>query len=305
MSLRVQGLVFSVLAWLSLVLSQWLPVLDVQLQLAVLSPIILLLGVPHGALDIVYVQQLTNIRSASAWGLLTVAYLAAAAAVVVLWGFAPGVFLVAFLLISALHFSGDPEGATSAWFRLLYGGAIILCPMALHATEVSQLFAALAGREAAQAIVTALQWAAWPWIAAIGLAAIIGVRRDLARSIELVSVTALLSLAPPLIGFTIFFCVMHSARHVLRTRDYSAGGTLRHLMSIAGWPMLATVLGVVIAWWLSDGTPLDTRLEQLSFVGLAALTVPHMIVVERVRFTGWVMGRSTSRTTNLQGATYD
>lgn len=66
-------------------------------------------------------------------------------------------------------------------------------------------------------------------------------------------------------------------------------------MRIAGWPMTITVAGVAIAWWLSDGTPLDLRLTQILFVGLAALTVPHMILVERVRFTGWVMGRSMSR----------
>ena len=305
MSLRAQGLAFSGLAWLSLVVSLWLPTLDAQAQLAVLSPIILLLGVPHGALDIVYVRQLTSVRSATAWSLFTIAYLAAAAAVVVLWWFAPGVFLVTFLLISALHFSGDPDGATPALFRTLYGGAIILCPMALHAVEVSQLFAALSGEAAAQAIITASQWAAWPWAAAIGVAAIIGAKRQLVRSVELVSVTALLIFAPPLIGFAIFFCGMHSARHVLRTRDYSNAATLKHLVLIAGWPMLATVTGVAIGWWLSDGKPLDTRLAQLLFVGLAALTVPHMIVVERVRFTGWTLGRSTFRPTNLQGAEHD
>jgi len=305
MTLRFQGLAFSALAWLSLLASLWLPPVEPKIQLALLSPVILLLGVPHGALDVIFVRQLTGVRSVAGWSLFTIAYLAAAASVVVLWWSAPGVFLAAFLLISALHFSGDPEGETPALFRTLYGGAIILCPMALHAEEVSQLFAALAGEAAAQAIITALQWAAWPWLAAIVLAAIIAAKRDLARSIELVSVTALLIFAPPLIGFTIFFCGMHSARHVLRTRDYSSAGTLRHLLRIAAWPMLATVVGIAVAWWLSDGKPLDMRLAQLLFVGLAALTVPHMILVERVRFTGWVMGRSTATGTNLQGATYD
>ena len=305
MSIRSQGLVFSALAWVSLAVSLILPAFDVQTQLALLAPIILLLGVPHGALDIVYVRQATSIRSAPAWSLFTIAYLAAAAAVMVVWWIAPAVFLVMFLLISALHFSGDPEGATSPFFRTLYGVAIILCPMALHAAEVCQLFAALTGEAAAEGTITALPWAAWPWVAAICLAAIIGAKDDLARSIELVSVTALLVFAPPLIGFTIFFCGMHSARHVLRTRDYSNAGTLKHLVRIAAWPMLATVVGVAIGWWLSDGKSPDTRIAQLLFVGLAALTVPHMIVVERVRFTGWVLGRSTIRPTNLQGATHD
>jgi Brp/Blh family beta-carotene 15,15'-monooxygenase len=294
-SLRFQGLAFSALAWLLLFASLWLPRLDAQVQLALLSPVILLLGVPHGALDIVFVRQLTRIRSAAGWSLFTIAYLAAAASVVVLWWLAPGSFLAMFLLVSAFHFSGDPEGETPALFRLLYGGAVILCPITLHAAEVSQLFAFLAGVPAAQALVAALRWVAWPWVAAIGFAAIAGAKRDLARSIELVSITALLTFAPPVIGFTVFFCGMHSARHVLRTRDYSSAGTLRHLVRIAGWPMLLTVAGVAIVWWLSDGKPLDMRLAQLLFVGMAALTVPHMIVVERVRLTGWLMGRSTSR----------
>ena len=295
MSLRVQGLAFSALAWLLTVASLWLPPLDVKVQLAVLSPLILLLGVPHGALDAVFVRQLTSIRSAAGWSLFTLAYLAAAAAVVVVWWFSPGIFLATFLLISALHFSGDPEGRTPALFRVLYGGAIIFCPLTLHAVEVAELFAALAGESAGKSTVAALQWAAWPWLAAIVIAAIAGARQNLARSIELVSVTALLTLTPPLIGFTIFFCAMHSARHVLRTRDYSTAGTFRHLLRIAAWPMLATVAGAAVAWWLSDGKPLEMRLAQLLFVGLAALTVPHMIVVERVRFTGWLKGRARTR----------
>ncbi|AMM25969.1 Brp/Blh family beta-carotene 15,15'-dioxygenase [Variovorax sp. PAMC 28711] len=294
MTLRFQGLAFSALAWLLLGASLWLPDIDAQTQLLVLSPVILLLGVPHGALDLVFARQLGVARSALGWSLFTIVYIAAAAAVVGLWWFAPGVFLAAFLLLSGLHFSGDPLGETPAPFRMLYGGALIFCPIALHAVEVTRLFALLAGMPAAQLIVSAVQWAAWPWIAAIGLAAITGAKHDLARSTELVSVAAVLTLAPPLIGFTFFFCGMHSARHVLRTRDYSNAGTFAHLLGIAAWPMLFTVAGVAVVSWLSGGKSVDARFAQLLFVGLAALTVPHMLVVERVRFTGWTLGRRTS-----------
>lgn len=293
MSLRFQGLAFSAFAWLALAAILWLPRLDLQVQLLVLSPVILLLGVPHGALDIVFVRQIAGLRSATRWGLFTAAYLAAAASVGVLWWFAPGWFLAAFLLVSVLHFSGDPEGETPPLFRLLYGGAVVFCPLTLQAAEVSQLFSLLAGPPAAQAIVAALQWAAWPWVAAIALAAVAGAKQKPASSIELVSITALLCFAPPLIGFTLFFCGMHSARHVLRTRDYARSATLRPLLRIAAWPMLATGVGAIMAGWLADGRPIDMRLAQLLFVGLAALTVPHMVVVERVRFSGWVIGRST------------
>jgi Brp/Blh family beta-carotene 15,15'-monooxygenase len=294
MNLRFQGLAFCVLAWSVLLAIPWLPRLDIQVQLIVLSPIILLMGVPHGALDGVFARQFVGIRSIAGWSLFALAYVAAAALVVGLWWVAPGFFLAGFLLISVFHFSGDPEGETPALFRMLYGGAIIFCPLALHAAQVFEVFAYLAGVPAAQVIVAALGWAAWPWVVAIGIAAIAGARREPVRSIELVSVAALLTVAPPLIGFTLFFCGMHSARHVLRTRDYSNEGTLRALVHIAVWPMAITVAGVAVAWWLSGGSPIDMRLAQLLFVGLAALTVPHMIVVERVRLTGWVAGRRVS-----------
>ena len=294
MSMTIQGLAFSATAWLVIVASLWLPPLNALSQLVLLSPIILLLGVPHGALDIVFVRQRTGLRSAAGWTLFSIAYLAAASLVVILWWFSPGVFLAAFLLVSAVHFSGDPEGKTPPVVRLLYGGAFIFCPLSLHAADVQQLFTFLAGGPAAQTIVAALQWAAWPWVAAICGAAMAGATRALPRSIELVSLAALLTVAPPLIGFTLFFCGMHSVRHVLRTRDYSSAGTLRHLVRIAAWPMVGTLVGAAMAAWLSDGTSLDVRLAQLLFVGLAALTVPHMMVVEQVRFTGWAAGRSTS-----------
>ena len=299
MSLRLQGLAFSALAWMTLIGSFWIPPLGPQIQLAILSPIILLLGVPHGALDTVFVRQLSNTQSGARWSLFAICYLAAAASVVVVWWLAPGFFLAAFLLISAIHFSGDPDGRTPTWFRTLYGGAVIFCPLLLHAAEVQQLFALLAGFPAAQTIVAVLQLAAGPWVAAIGVAAIAAAKRDLVRSVELVSITALLCVAPPLIGFTVYFCFMHSARHVLRTRDYSNAGTFRHLIGIATWPMLFTVVGVGIAGWMSEGGSLDMQLAQLLFVGLAALTVPHMIVVERVRFTGWVLGSSKTRLTSV------
>ena len=294
MSLKFQGFAFSALAWLTLVASFWLPTWSTQAQLVILSPIILLLGVPHGALDTVFVRQLVVIQSAAGWMLFLIAYLLAAVSVAAVWWFAPGFFLVVFLLISAFHFSGDPDSQTPVWFRALYGGAVIVCPIALHADAVLEIFALLSGLPAAQAVVVALQSLAWPWVAAIAIAAIAGARRDLPRSIELVSMTALLCFAPPLMGFTVYFCFMHSARHVLRTRTYSTVGTLRHLLGLAVWPMLFTLAGVALAAWLFEDKPLDMRLVQLLFVGLAALTVPHMMVVEKVRLSGWVLGSRKS-----------
>jgi Brp/Blh family beta-carotene 15,15'-monooxygenase len=297
MSIRFQGILFCLIAWLVLLAIPLLPDLSTEIQLLILSPIILFMGVPHGALDTVYARQYVGVKSITGWGLFSLAYVLAAALVVGLWWVTPGIFLAAFLLISAFHFSGDPDGEkTSMLFRILYGGSVIICPLVLHQLEVLSIFAYLAGYTNAQIIVATLNWIAWPWTIALGIVAIAGVKKEPLCSLELVSVAALLIFLPPLLGFTIFFCGMHSARHVLRTRDYSLAESLGSLMRIALWPMAITFTGVAVAWWLSEGIDLDMRLAQLLFVGLAALTVPHMLVIEKVRLTGWTVGRSiTSR----------
>jgi len=47
-------------------------------------------------------------------------------------------------------------------------------------------------------------------------------------------------------------------------------------------------LASAAAWYFLKDTALDARVVQIVFVGLAALTVPHMVLVERVRLTGWI-----------------
>lgn len=142
MSLRFQGLAVSALAWIAFAAGLWLPHLVAQVQLVVLCLLILLLGVPQGAVDMVLVRQLGGVRSMAGWRLFASAYVAAAASVVGSWWVAPGFFLAAFLLVSAFHFSGDPEGDTSAFFRMLYGDAVTLAPWhcTLHRASSSSRF---------------------------------------------------------------------------------------------------------------------------------------------------------------------
>ena len=63
MNLVFQGRLFNTIAWPALLAMPFLPRLDTQDQLLVLAPIILLMGVPHGALDIVFARQFVGVRS--------------------------------------------------------------------------------------------------------------------------------------------------------------------------------------------------------------------------------------------------
>jgi Brp/Blh family beta-carotene 15,15'-monooxygenase len=285
---RRQGLIFGCVACLAAAASGALGRFPPQLELIVLASLILVLGVPHGAMDTLFAQRLYGLKTAWDWTRFTAGYLALAGLVVAAWVWAPTGFLVGFLLISVAHFSGDPAEGTPWISRILYGGAVLVLPVWHHREEMSGLFGQLVGPEAAGAIMPALGWLVWPW--ALGLLVAIGERslRDRVTAFEFAAVGILAFVAPPLLAFTLFFCGMHGARHILRAFRYSGRDSWRYLGLVALLPMIGVGVGSAAAWIFLKDAPLDARVVQIVFVGLAALTVPHMVLVERVRLAGWI-----------------
>jgi Brp/Blh family beta-carotene 15,15'-monooxygenase len=160
-------------------------------------------------------------------------------------------------------------------------------PAALHAGEVAGLFTLLAGAPAAAVITPSLAALAWPWFATLMAAAAAEARRDSVTGIELATLGALATAAPPLVAFAVFFCAMHGARHILRTAAYASDLRPRVLVAVAVAPMVIVLAVAAACWLLLSRVQVDARILQILFVGLAALTVPHMLLVERVRLSGW------------------
>jgi beta-carotene 15,15'-dioxygenase len=290
-ALRIHGMAFCVIAALAVVASLLLPRLPQQNEFFISVALIALLGVPHGAFDALFGQRLYDLRRAINRVLFAVAYVSLGALVIALWWIFPLIFLVAFLLITIMHFSADPLPGTRWISRLLHGGAIIVLPNLWHAEEVLALFRFLVYRdadgEALLQLSAALQWLALPWLAALLACALYELRASLRVSTELLAVAAVAVVVPPLLAFATFFCAMHGSRHVLRTLDYAGDDALRPLLRSVGWAMLVVAAGAVAAFFMQSDTAVDARLVKIVFVGLAALTVPHMLLVERVRFRGW------------------
>jgi Brp/Blh family beta-carotene 15,15'-monooxygenase len=289
-ALKIQGLAFSITALVVSALSLVLVHPDESTELIILGALILLLGVPHGAFDTIFAWRLYGIRSLLGWVGFVAAYLLLASGVVATWMVAPAVFLLGFLLISAAHFSGDPKEGTPLLTRLLYGGIILVLPSLLHPEEMERLFGLLVGSGTASMVMPRIRLLAWVWLPCVGLAVIWSSRSDPTGATEIGALTLLALAAPPLVSFTLYFCGMHSARHILRTIDYSGRASARLLLVAALLPMLGVIAVSAVAWHFLKNTPLEARVVQIIFVGLAALTVPHMILVERVRISGWVKG---------------
>lgn len=295
-ALRAQGMLFCAIgaSIAAVVIAGVALASDDAAVLFLLVALILLLGVPHGALDPVFAEELYGVHGTLGWCGFVLAYLGTALLVVLLWHVVPQLFLSSFLLLSALHFSGDPARGTPVTARLLFGGAVIVLPALLHEDEMGRLFAFLVLPQAGAAQASVLHDLSWPWLLATVLMAAWQARRDWLTCLEMLVAAALALLAPPLLGFAVFFCVMHSARHIVRTWHYvgASVGQAARLGRAMLLPTLGTLmLGAAVAYcWRTQ--PLEAGLIQWLFVGLAALTVPHMALVEPVRWRGWVRRRA-------------
>ena len=263
----------------------------------VLALLIVALGIPHGALDALLAADLCRRRGVWWWVGFAAAYLATTLLVLAAWHWWPRFLLALFLVLSASHFGGDLDGCCPRWIRLLYGGAPTVLPAVFHGGELQLLFSWLIPAESAAQLVGVLGALAEPYLIAIGAAVILLARRRKPEAAEVAALSGLCLVAPPLLAFTIFFCGMHSARHILRCLwsdrgaaregaasllmpDRPSGPRLRRAVGLAAPPMAATLLLLWGYWEQVAGLAPEPRLVRTVFIGLAALTVPHVILVD-------------------------
>ena len=288
-SINWQRKVFLESALVFLIASLFLPRFDSKTEVIVTGALILFLGVPHGALDLLYLRKVIGVRSRVGIALSLLAYMATSSLVVILWLTSPLLFLVAFLIISGIHFSGDPVGGVSPLTRIAIGSGVMVLPTLLHYRETEHLYALLTSQAVAETVVT-LQYPLALATIIIGIMALaIEIRnRDYKTVAELLIVALLATIAPPLLAFTLYFCLMHSARHIVRTSELILLPK-RALFLECVLPMLGVFVSGSVAWHFRSGLAIDTKIIQVLFVMLGALTVPHMIIVEPIRFRGWPM----------------
>jgi Brp/Blh family beta-carotene 15,15'-monooxygenase len=285
--LRQQGIAFSVLALVLSLCITLFPAWNSSLEVILLATLIFVLGVPHGAFDVIFAKRLYRLVSFGQWSVFCVSYVLLAAAVVGFWWILPSLFLAVFLLISAFHFSGDLDDGTAAVLRFWYAGSMLIFPSWFHEADVARLFSYLVAGDFAGQMASILHSMSVPWCVGLGVTLVWQWRANWFTTLEVASVSLLATVAPPLVGFAVFFCVMHSARHALRTRAYAAELAWVDLLKSALAPMVVCALAVAALWPTLNTLTFDAAVIRILFVGLAALTVPHMVLIERVRLSRW------------------
>jgi beta-carotene 15,15'-dioxygenase len=268
---------------------------------AVLLLLTVVIGMPHGALDIVAGPVLA-MRSAerTTFALFLVLYTVLAAAFAVSWLLAPQAGLIAFFAMSWFHFgAGDAGGDRLGWslgriaHAVCSGGITIAVPLAIHPDRVLPMVNALLfDRPAPSEHDIALVGLVGVAVTVLAFALVIARcnRETCGRVVaELSVLAALFVVADPLVAFSVYFCVWHAPRHTGRVLGALPDGLPRktsQLLVVAATLLPLVGAGALLLNQSHVTMPTTDVLYQSVFVTLGALTVPHLVITAK-----WERGR--------------
>lgn len=234
---------------------------------------ILLLGLPHGALDIAHLQR-------GPFGLSTgvVLYLAIIAATAALWLLDSVLGLAIFLALATWHFAEDWDHLPKP-IAIATSAAIISAPALLHLDVVQSLFIVLAD-DARAAGLAEIALLVAPVLLMTAVAGVLIAWNDGGRAEAVSTAAALTAMValPPLVGFALVFCLHHSPRQFAQgCRDLG----WRIDQAARGSVVFASVGGAALAiacFAIVDRATVADAVTSAVFLTLAVLTVPHMLL---------------------------
>ncbi|WP_353218065.1 Brp/Blh family beta-carotene 15,15'-dioxygenase [Sandarakinorhabdus sp.] len=243
---------------------------------AILACSLLIFGLPHGSFD------LALLRRAGATGstvYLVLLYVGCAAAMYVLWRLAPVLALAAFLAMAVAHFAEDWEACGSRFIATAMAAAIVTAPALLHLANLRALFTVLTGDRAA-ATLADMSLLVAPVALAVAVAGVGLLWQADRKKLALLASCGLAAmlLLPPVLGFAIFFCLVHSP---LQFQSHTEALELKGAQQWRGIVVPISVGGLGVAgvvFLLHNGSSPTTSIFAVSFMTLSLLTVPHMLV---------------------------
>lgn len=241
---------------------------------------LLVFGLPHGSFDLALLRRASG-ASPQPWSSLAVValYLGCAATMYLAWRVGPVFALVGFMVMAVAHFAEDWDACGSSFIACGIAAAIVSAPSVLHIGQLRGLFALLTGDAAAAGLADMLLLVA-PGALTVALIGCILLWQADRRSLAVSAGCALAAtlLLPPVPGFALFFCLVHSPMQfrqhagLLGLRGFQQWGGIVVPLSLAG-------LGIAAAVSIENGDrSIPANLFATSFMTLSILTVPHMLM---------------------------
>ena len=261
--------------------------------------IIATVGISHGSLDNHKGELIFKKHFPRYWSFVFyVTYLLTSAFVLLVWIYSPLISLCIFFLIASFHFGyEDLEMFFSQNFILetplyfLRGLIIISAPLYLNNVEtVNFINILLLGEQWIN-----LETAIYSYIFYFNLVLIffltllfwirknINLKDFFIISLEVLSIVIIFKYLPLILAFTMYFCFMHSTKHILSLAVELNGsnvyaGIKSFAKKAAPLTIITFAMSLIMLFYLSKEFSVDKSILKIIFIGLAALTLPHIIL---------------------------
>ena len=256
---------------------------------------ILSVGISHGAMDNYKGKKLLLIYKINNKSIFFIIYILISAFVILFWNFYSSLTLLFFLLVASYHFGREDtsflhngNSNLDQLFYLIKGSMIVFAPLFFHFDETLKIFETLfLGKE----ILIFLKNEHWIINIFLGLS-ILGyfyfVYKNKLKDFEILfldmlNILILNYVFTPLIAFTIYFCFLHSIRHIISI-SYELNpsnfldGVKAFIKKALPLTIVTAVLYLLAIVFLSNSYGLNDVIIKVIFIGLASLTFPHILL---------------------------
>ena len=256
--------------------------------------LIILIGLPHGAIDGPLLNKVNSMRINHNLQLLL--YVFAGIGFWIFWAYFPNIGLSIFLIISLVHFGlGDlrsnfPDFNLNNFEKLIigfsHGGLVTIITPIFHPEKTFFIFSILGGSD--YFFYSFFSAAFLLWCISLLMFSVVAFRCSLKRFplYEIILLTISCFLLDPIIFFTFYFCGIHTIRHLNSIKAICLSSNEFHDIIYKTIPFfIATMIivaSLVVYYSFYKDFEFNDSLTRTVFILLASLTVPHMIFIDNI-----------------------
>ncbi len=257
--------------------------------------LILSVGISHGALDNYKANKILKIYNIDNKLVFYFSYISTSILIILSWIFFSLITLLAFLLIASYHFGREDTSflikKNSSFDQLIYlvkGSLIIFSPLFFHTDETLKIFETLLINNNFLIFIKNEHWVINVCLILNFLGYLYFVFRNNFDNFQILFLDLLLILLinfafSPLLAFTIYFCFLHSIRHIisivleLDQANFSNGIKL-FIKKALPLTIITAILYLLAVFFIANFYGFNTAIMQVIFIGLASLTFPHILL---------------------------
>ena len=268
-----------------------------------ISPLICLflifsIGVSHGSLDHLKGKKLIKILKIENILVFYLIYILIALTVIVLWTITPSISLLIFLVVAAYHFGKEDtqflviENSFLIQFLFFFKGTlVILAPLYFHFDETISIFKLLLVDN--ENFYKSLSFIETNKILLIGMilstfsSVILFAKKFEIKKftifLDFFSILILNYYFSPLLAFTVYFCFLHSIRHIISLMSELdeknlSNGFIIFLNKALPLTILTAFFCLIGLYFLNNTYDFTNSILKVIFIGLASLTFPHILL---------------------------